>query len=62
MLSFEYLQKQIGLDIQSRYTKKVFESPSLAELGDPTKAFFSEVASLVFPDKLVVLQPKEKPP
>ena len=50
MLSYAQLQKQLAIDAQARFTKKIFDTPSLAELADPAKAFITEVASLALPD------------
>jgi hypothetical protein len=62
MLSFAHLQQQLALDIQNRFTKKIFACTTTAELIAPTKAFITEVASLALPDLLVMFRQKEMPP
>ena len=62
MLSFAHLQQQLALDIQTRFTKKIFACTTTAELIAPTKAFITEVASFALPDLLVMFRQKDMPP
>ena len=61
-MSAAHLQQQLALDIQNRFTKKIFACTTTAELIAPTKAFITEVASLALPDLLVMFRKKDMPP
>ncbi len=62
MLSYAHLQQQLAIDVQTRFTKKIFDCPSLADLAAPAKAFITEVAELALPEIQIVFRPKEMPP
>lgn len=62
MLSIVHLQQQLAFDVQTRYTKKIFECASASDLVEPTKAFINEVANLALPEFEVILSQKDMPP
>jgi hypothetical protein len=50
MLSYEYIQKKLAFDVHTRFTKKILDCLTLADLASPTKEFITEVVELALPE------------
>ena len=58
MLPFPALQQKLAFEIQSQFTKQVFEAQKVEDLSEPAKDLIIAIANLCLPDSKVVFENK----